>query len=162
MTVVLIRGLKRYRPPATGPKYIYHRKAGTRILPTPGTPELFAELVAIEARQPAVAAARPGTLAGLLQSYRLSRAFRDRSFDTRAQYERMLEKVRLLFDMPLVKINRAFISKLKDKLFEKHGHRTAAYVLAVLSVAFEHGFEVEIIAFNPVKRVRRPKKKALR
>ena len=31
-------------------------------------------------------------------------------------------------------------------------------MLAVLSVAFEHGIEVEILASNPVKGVRRPKK----
>jgi integrase len=158
MTVVRIRGLKKYRPRPGSPEYIYHRRSGTRILSAPGTPEFFAELAAIEAGQTTVAAARPGTLGGLLASYRLSRAFLDRRIETRAQYDRMLEKVRPLFDMPLVKIKRSFISKLKDKLVDKHGHRTSAYVLAVLSVAFEHGVEVELVATNPVKGVRRPKK----
>jgi integrase len=158
VTVVRIHGLKKYRPRPTAPEYIYHRKSGTRIISPPGTPEFFAELAAIESRQPVAATAKAGTLGGLISSYRQSRVFLDRSVETRAQYDRMLEKVRPLFDMPLAKIKRAFISKLKDKLVGKHGHRTAAYVLAVLSVAFEHGIEVELATSNPVKGVRRPKK----
>jgi len=70
----------------------------------------------------------------------------------------MIEKVRPLFDMPLVNVTRSFISKLNDKLVEKHGHRTSGYVLSILSVAFEHGIERELVASNPVKGVARPRK----
>jgi integrase len=158
MTVVRIRGLKRYRVRPGGPEFVYHRKSGTRIRSAVGTPEFFAELAAIDAKQLTRPAPKPGTLAGLLASYRASRAFLDLSSDSRSQYDRMLEKVRPLFDMPITKVSRSFISKLKDKLVENHGHRTAAYVLSILSVAFEHGIERDLAAANPVKGVARPRK----
>src|SRR5262249_19490266 len=103
-------------------------------------------------------APKAGTLGGLLASYRASRSFLDLQADTRSQYERMIEKGRPLFDMPLVNVTRSFISKLNDKLVEKHGHRTSGYVLSILSVAFEHGIERELVASNPVKGVARPRK----
>jgi integrase len=156
MTVVRIRGLKRYW--RRGREYIYHRKTGTRLRAAVGTPEFFTELATIEDNRLATPAPKAGTLGGLLGSYRTSRKFLDLAVDTRAQYDRMLEKVRLLFDMPIVRITRPFISKLKDKLVENHGHRTAAYILSILSVAFEHGIERELAASNPVKGVARPRK----
>jgi integrase len=158
MSVVRIRGLKRYRPRPGGPEYVYHRKTGIRIRAPEGTPEFFAELAAVSSHALADPEPKAGTLGGLLASYRGSRSFLDLKADTRSQYERMLEKVRPLFDMPLVKLTRSFISKLKDKLVEKHGHRTSGYVLSILSVAFEHGIERELVASNPVKGVARPRK----
>ncbi len=156
MTVVRIRGLKRYRPRPRAQEYVYHRKTGIRIHSPQGTPEFFSELAAIEGRSSAEAHSKPGTLGALLASYRSSRAFLDLANETRSQYDRMIEKVRPLFDMPLIKVTRPFISKLKDKLVEKHGYRTSSYVLSILSVAFEHGIERELVASNPVKGVSRP------
>ncbi len=158
MTVVRIRGLKRYRPRPRAQEYVYHRKTGIRIHSPQGTPEFFSELAAIEGRSSAEAHSKPGTLGALLASYRSSRAFLDLANETRSQYDRMIEKVRPLFDMPLIKVTRPFISKLKDKLVEKHGYRTSSYVLSILSVAFEHGIERELVASNPVKGVSRPRR----
>jgi len=50
MTVVRIRGLKRYRPRPRAQEYVYHRKTGIRIHSPQGTPEFFSELAAIEGR----------------------------------------------------------------------------------------------------------------
>jgi len=50
MSVVRIRGLKRYRPRPGGPQHVYHRKTGIRIRAPEGTPEFFAELAAISSR----------------------------------------------------------------------------------------------------------------
>lgn len=112
MTVVRIRGLKRYRPRPGGPEYVYHRKTGTRIHAPEGSPEFFAELAAIGDQPSARVLPKAGTLGALLTSYRGSRSFLDLKTETRLQYERMLEKVRPLFDMPLAKMTRSFISKL--------------------------------------------------
>ena len=111
MTVVRIRNLKRYRPRPGGPEYVYHRKTGIRIHSPQGTPEFFAELAAIERQSLVKAIPKPGTLGGLVASYRLSRAFLDLTNETRGQYDRMIEKVRPLFDMPLIKVTRPFISR---------------------------------------------------
>jgi hypothetical protein len=70
----------------------------------------------------------------------------------------MLEKVGPLFDMPFVKVTRSLISKLKDKLLERHSHRASGYVLSILSVAFEHGIERELVTSHPVQGVARPRR----
>jgi integrase len=48
-----------------------------------------------------------------------------------------------------------FIAGMRDRLATKHGRRQANYVMAVVSVACEHGKEHGIVADNPVKGVRR-------
>ena len=47
--------------------------------------------------------------------------------------------------MPLVEITPQFIAGLRDRIAEKHGRRQANYVMAVTSVAFEHGKEHGIV-----------------
>jgi len=46
MTVIRIKGLKRYR--VRGRWYAYHRKSGTRLKSEFGTAEFIAELVSLE------------------------------------------------------------------------------------------------------------------
>jgi len=61
--------------------------------------------------------------------------------------------------MPLVELTPQFVAGLRDCIAEQRGRRQANYVMAVLSVACEHGKEHGAILENPVKgvkRVRRP------
>jgi integrase len=44
---------------------------------------------------------------------------------------------------------------MRDRIAAKHGRRQANYVMAVVSVACEHGKEHGIVAVNPVKGVKR-------
>jgi integrase len=151
MTIVRVKGIKRYR--ARGRWYAYHRKTGTRLKAEFGTGEFFAELAGLERKS---TKALPGTLGLLLASYRGSRTFKeDLAVSTQQGYGRMMNLLKPLSDMPLVELTPQFIAGLRDKMAEKHGRRIANYVLAVISVACEHGKEQGILKDNPVRGIKR-------
>lgn len=152
MTVMRLKGVKRYRN--KGRWYAYHRKTGTRLMAQFGTGEFVAELAALERKSKAIEA-RPGTLGGLFASYRGSPVFTDLAPATRRGYTRMMNLLKPLNEMPLVELTPQFIAGLRDKMAERHGRRQANYVLAVISVACEHGKEHGIIRENPVKGIKR-------
>jgi integrase len=153
MTIVRIRGIKRYQ--AKGRWYAYHRQTGKRLKAEFGTGEFFAELAALE-RKAKATKALPGTLGLLLASYRGSRAFKeDLAVSTQQGYGRMMNLLKPLDQMPLVELTPQFIAGLRDRMADKHGRRIANYVMAVISVACEHGKEQGIIKENPVRGVKR-------
>jgi integrase len=157
MTIVRVKGVKRYR--SKGRWYYYHRLTGTRLKAEFGTGEFFAELAALE-RRVKREKALPGTLGMLLASYRASPAFVDLAASTCRGYLKMMDIIRPLEEMPLAELTSPFIAGLRDKLATQRGRRTANFVMAVVSVACEHGKEQGLIAQNPVKgvkRVRRPR-----
>jgi hypothetical protein len=135
MTVVRVKGLKRYR--AKGRWYAYHRKTGIRLKAEFGTAEFIAELASIERKLKATESL-PGTLGLLLSSYRSSTAFTDLAAASRQGYQRMMNLLKPLDAMPLVELSPQFIAGLRDRMAAKHGRRQANYVMAVISVAFEH------------------------
>ena len=155
MTVIRIKGLKRYR--AKGRWYAYHRKTGVRLQAEFGTAEFVAELALIE-RKSKISTALPGTLGLLLASYRKSPAFNDLAPATRHGYGRMMNLLKPLDAMPLAELSSQFIAGMRDRIAAKHGRRQANYIMAVVSVACEHGKEHGIIAENPVKGVKRIKR----
>lgn len=155
MTVLRVKGLKRYR--AKGRWYAYHRKTGIRLNSEFGTGEFVAELAAIE-RKLKTDETLPGSLGLLLSSYRSSSAFTDLAASSRHGYQRMMNLLKPLDAMPLVELNPQFIAGLRDRMSAKHGRRQANYVMAVISVACEHGKEHGIISENPVKGVKRVKR----
>lgn len=155
MTVLRIKGLKRYR--AKGRWYAYHRKTGIRLRAEFGTAEFIAQLAGIE-RKLETAEALPGTLGLLFSSYRGSPAFGDLAPATRQGYARMMNLLKPLDAMPLVELSSQFVAGLRDRVAAMHGRRQANYVLAVLSVACEHGKEHGIVQDNPVKGVKRMKR----
>lgn len=99
--------------------------------------------------------ALPGTLGMLLASYRGSPAFVDLAASTRRSYHAMMDIVKPLEAMPLVELTSPFIAGLRDKIADQRGRRTANFVMAVISVACEHGKERGYVAQNPVKGVKR-------
>jgi integrase len=152
MTRVRVKGIKRYR--SKGRWYVYHRETGKRIDAEFGTAAFFNELAILEQRVKREAAL-PGTLGGLLAAYRASRAYLDLASSTRAGYLRMMNLLTPIDDMPLAELTPQFIAGLRDRVAEKHGRRQANYVMAVISVACEHGREHGITHENPVKGVKR-------
>ena len=152
MTIIRIKGLKQYR--AKGRWYAYHRKTGIRLKAEFGTAEFIAELAALE-RKLKTKEALPGTLGMLLSSYRGSPTYADLAAATQQGYARMMNILQPLNDMPLVDLTPMFIAGLRDRLAEKRGRRLANYVMAVVSVACEHGKEHGILRDNPVKGVKR-------
>jgi integrase len=155
MTVLRIKGLKRYR--AKGRWYAYHRKTGIRLKAEFGTGEFIAELAAIERKLKNIEAL-PGSLGLLFSSYRSSPAYTDLAPASRQGYSRMINLLKPLDAMPLVELSSQFIAGLRDRVAAKHGRRQANYVMAVISVAFEHGKEHGIVKENPVKGVKRVKR----
>ena len=134
MTVLRIKGLKRYR--AKGRWYAYHRKTGIRLKSEFGTGEFIAELASIERKFKTIETL-PGTLGLLLSSYRSSPAFTDLAPASRHGYGRMMNLLKPLDAMPLVELSSQFVAGLRDRVTAKHGRRQANYVMAVISVAFE-------------------------
>ena len=151
MTVVRVKGVKRYR--SKGRWSCFHRATGTRLNAEFGTGEFFAELATLERKVKREKAA-PGTLGMLLASYRFSPTFEDLAASTQRGYLGMMNILQPLHEMPLVELTSPFIASLRDKLAAKRGRRTANFVMAVVSVACEHGKEQGLIAQNPVKGVR--------
>lgn len=152
MTVVRVKGLKKYR--SKGRWYYYHRDTGSRLKSELGTGEFFAELAALE-RRVKRGSARPGTLGALFASYRASPVFADLAASTRRGYLDMINILQPIQEMPLAELTSPFVAGLRDKLSAQRGRRTANFVMAVISVACEHGKEQGLIALNPVKGVKR-------
>ena len=67
----------------------------------------------------------------------------------------MMNLLRPLDPMPLVEFIPQFIAGLRDKMAATHGRRAANYVMAVVSVASEHGKEQGYLKDNPVRGVKR-------
>jgi integrase len=137
-----------------GKWYAYHRKTGIRLKAEYGTGEFFEELAALE-RRLKTQAALPGTLGLLFASYRTSPAYTDLAPSTQQGYGRIMNLLQPLNDMPLVELTPQFIAGLRDRVAEQRGRRQANYVMAVVSVACEHGKEHGVIRDNPVKGVKR-------
>lgn len=156
MTVVRIKGIKRYR--RRGKWYCYHRATGRRLRAEFGTGEFFAELATLE-RRTAEKKALPGTLGMLIKMYQASPRFADLAPSTRAGYRKIIDILQPLDEMPLSNLTPPFVAGLRDKLADQRGRRTANFVMSLLSVVAEHGREFGVLDANPVKgmkRVRRP------
>jgi integrase len=156
-TVVRVKGLKRYFEPKTGKWYAYHRKSGRRIAAEFGTPEFFAELAAIEVDTKGHEV-KPGTLGALIVSYRRSAGFQSLKPRTKDDYQKVLEYLKPLGLSPLVELSQGWVARLRDKTFEKRKRKFANYTLTVLSILFEHAIEQEMMASNPVCKVKRVRK----
>ena len=155
MTVVRVKGLKRYR--AKGRWYAYHRKTGIRLKSEFGTGDFFTELAEIE-RKLKSEQTLPGTLGLLISAYRASPAYVNLAASTRRSYAQIMNLVKPLQNMPLVELTPPFIAGLRDRIAENHGRRQANYVMAVMSVACQYGREQGLLQDNPVKGVKRLKR----
>ncbi|MDX6807425.1 tyrosine-type recombinase/integrase [Terrihabitans rhizophilus] len=159
MTVVRVKGIKRYREPKTGKWYCYHRASGTRILAEFGTAAFFVELDKLNQKH-APKAAKDGTLAALIKAYRSSPAFQDLARRTQSDYQKVLDYLAIIDDTVLAEIDGPFVAELRDATYQLRKRRFANYVIAVLSAMLSFGIERGIVKENAVKgvkKVKRPK-----
>jgi integrase len=158
MTAVRVRGIKKYKHPKTKITYVYHRASGKRLKAEFGTAEFFQELVEIE-RASKIAAPLPGTLALVIAEYMHSSDWTDLRPATKTTYERVFTILKPLADMPLARMDRAFILQLRDKkLRPKYGVWTANYAVSVMSVVFRFAQDRGWLKANPLAdRVRKIK-----
>jgi integrase len=161
-TIVRVKGIKRYRSPKNGLWYVYHRATKKRLVSEFGTPAFFAELAKLEEEADLKAGKRalPGTLGGLILDYKTRLAFQDLATSTKRDYERIFTFLAPLHETTLVDFTPKQIADLRDEWARETGRRSVNYVLAVLSVLMSHAFENNLIARNPVKGIKRLKRKA--
>jgi integrase len=157
-TVVRVKGIKHYRHPKTRKWYCYHRKSGMRVAAALGTAEFFSELAALD-RAAQVVEPFPGSLGLVISKYMSSPDWASLRPKTRVSYERAFVVLKPLFEMPLVKMDRAFIFALRDtKILPKHGTWMANYAVTVLTIAFRFAQDRGWLASNPlaqrIKKVR--------
>jgi len=157
MTIIRIRGLKRYTHPKTGRTYTYHRATGTRLKSEPGTPEFLAEIAKLDAgtkpKEPA-----PGTIGMTIKAYRKSPAWADLRPATRISYDRAFQAIANIEGMPLVDIDRPFMVGLQERIFDKRGRWMANYVVTSMSILFEYAMDRGWMKANPADGVKRLKR----
>lgn len=149
-TVVQIKGIKSYRNPKTGRWYCYHRKSGTRIAAQLGTAEFFAELAALE-RNAKASEPLPGSLGSVISKYMRSPDWASLRPKTRTSYERAFEVLKPLSDMPLTRLDRAFIFELRDKkILPRRGVWLANYTVTVLTIVLRFADDRGWLTDNPL------------
>jgi len=160
MLVVKVSGVKRYKDRHGKPR-AYHRASGTPIDPTLKGQELAAEVARLD-KQHAPAAAKAGTLGGLLESYKGAPRYLNLADRTKADYRKIMDYLAPLAETPLVLIGPGFIAKLRDKAVKAKRVGFTNHMLALLSSAFQHGKEYELVDANPVTGLAKAKMTAER
>lgn len=144
---VKVRGLNRYTD-RHGKVRLYHRKSGTPIDPNLSGAEIAAEVARLDAlHKPQTAKA--GTLGGLLESYKKSPRFTDLAPRTKSDYHKCMDYLKPLAGTPLTVINTAFMAKLRDKTVKAKKAAFTNHMIAMLSSAFKHGKEYDLVESNP-------------
>jgi integrase len=152
MPPVPMKGVKRYKDPKTGRTYCYHRPSGTRLHSEFGTGAFFTEL---EKAENAWKAKKPvgGTFGHLVDEYMKSPEYLRLAPRTRQDYQRIFIYLKGIRPMPVHKLDRAFITQLRNKAYAKHKRRFANYVVQVLSLVCKVGIGLDLIKTNPAEHV---------
>jgi len=154
MTFVRISGFQHFKD-RHGKWRCYHRKSRTPVdlerCPW-GSAEFFAECQRIVATT-VVPAPRPGTFGLLVVAYKGSADYLNLSRQTKINYDGKLDYLRPLSSVPLVRIDRPFVVKVRDKARER-GDSFANYVKAVLSVVLRWGGERGYLDGNPASGIK--------
>lgn len=146
MRVVRVRGLKEYY--VNDKLYRYHRASGKAIDTTLSGQALAAEVARLDALH-APAKAKAGTLGGLLESYQKSPRFTNRKARTKDDYWKIIAYLEPMKDMPLVTMTPGIAAKLRDQTLAKKRAGFTNHMIAMLSSAFKHGLEYELVTANP-------------
>jgi integrase len=147
MLVVKVSGVKEYT--VRGKTYRYHRKSGTRIDAALTGQALAAEVDRLD-KLHVVPTPKAGTLGGLLESWKRSPAFTSLKPRTRTDYQGIMDYLRPIAGTPLVQTTSGWIAKLRDKTLRKKHAGFTNHMLAMLSSAYRHGVEYELVEKNPV------------
>jgi integrase len=152
---VTVKGIKRYTD-RYGNQRAYHRKSGTAIDATLTGTALAAEIDRLD-KLHAPKKALAGTLGGLLESYKKSPKFTDLAPRTQADYQLYMNHLKPIAGTPLVLMTSGFMAKLRDKTVKKKRGAFTNHMMAMLSSAFKHGKEYELVASNPCLELEKAK-----
>lgn len=141
-------GLKEYID-RHGKRRRYHRASGKAIDPALKGAELIAEIARLDNLHKPIAA-KAGTLGGLFESYQKADRFERLAPRTKNDYRKIISYLKDIAGMPLVTATPGFIAKLRDKTLRLKRAGFTNHMLAMLSSAFEHGKEYELVERNPV------------
>jgi hypothetical protein len=120
----------------------YHRSTRTVVdldAAPLGSAQFFAECARIAEVIKVAGPPKPGTLGLLISAYRSSREFLDLQARTRADYQRCLDYLKPIQDIPLARLDRALVVRIRDKAAVAHRRRFGNYVKTVLSILFAWG-----------------------
>lgn len=160
MSRVRVRGVKSYFEPKSDRVYSYHRKTGIRLKAPKGSPEFFAELAAAEATLKPPPVGKPGSLALVIAEYKTSIEFQDLRPNTRSEYDRILNMLAPLGGLVMVDVKSADIVRIRDNLVKRRNRSAANKAMALLSILFSYGVERGYADSNPVKGVKKVRRKS--
>lgn len=137
-----------------GHTYLYFRHQGKRTkLPSdPNSPEFFkryAELLE-GTRKPSAKTILDGTVAALIRHYKASPEFMRFAPDTQASYSRNLDRLISIARIPVARIKRAHLLKLRDKLADRP--RAADLFAQVARRLFSFAEGRQLIEKNPLQK----------
>lgn len=162
MTRIKIKGFQIFKD-RYGKMRCYHRKTHLKIdldkAPI-GSAAFFAECDRIAAVEQHMDVVKSGTLGSLIKQYRAHPAFTDLAAKTRSDYDRYFNYLKNISQVPLIKFTTPLVVRIRDKIEEKHGRRSANYMKTVLSIIFAWGKERGLMETNPatgIKGLKRPK-----
>ncbi len=107
-----MKGVKVAR--SKGKVYYYHRATMTRLTPARPAAEFISNLRTLETRKSKRVA--PGTLGGLIATYRASPEFAAHTARTRKDYNRVFDGIKGLDGLPLSEVSGELLYGLRDKL----------------------------------------------
>lgn len=154
---VKLTGVKSYFEPKADKLYHYHRKTGIRLTATPGTPEFLAQWQAAEAKVAKAPAARPGSVALVIEAYRRSNDFSTLSRNTQKEYERCLQILGKMGDLVMNEITSPDVVRMRENLHKAKNRSSANKCMAVLSILFAFAVERGWADSNPVRGVKKVK-----
>lgn len=158
---VKVSGLKQYTD-RHGKRRVYHRASGTPIDASLSGQEIAAEVARLDKLHGKVEA-KAGTLASLLVSWKSSPAFTEGlAARTQSDYRKIMDYLEPIGGTPLTEIGSGFIAKLRDKTIKKKRVGFTNHMLAMLSSAFKHGLEYELVETNPCREIAKAKMTAER
>jgi len=148
---IKVSGLKRYTD-RHGKVRLYHRASGTPIDPSLPGAEIAAEVARLN-KLHTPPAPKAGTLGGLLASWKSSPSFTELAERTRSDYRKIMDYLKPIEGTPLTEMGPGFIAKLRDKTLAKKRAGFTNHMLAMLSSAFRHGLEYELVDANPCRQI---------
>jgi integrase len=160
MTRVRIKGFQIFKD-RHGKTRCYHRKTRVAIdldkAPI-GSAAFIAECERIAKVQELVPDHKAGTLGRLLQSYRGDEQFKDLGPRTKSDYQKHMDYLSKLDDMPLSLIKPEFLTKFRKQLTTQKSWDFANRKLGFLSVVFNYGCSVGDMKSNPAEKVKKAKR----
>ncbi|MFD2207178.1 tyrosine-type recombinase/integrase [Kiloniella antarctica] len=129
--------------------YYYHRFTRARL---PNDPNSVEFMVALE-EQSRFGRPKEGTLGQLIEEYKASPEFTQRSKNTKSNYVTQMEKLKPLTDLPIRGLTRAHCKKIQTKYSDKPS--TANLIVSVISNLMRFAIDMEYRTDNPARGIKK-------